>query len=96
MTSHLKNNRRIVLQSILGTSTIALGGMHQILSYAQAPALITSDKNRPKSPSGTQTGDVNTNSGILWSRSDREAKMWVTWDTTQSFSNPKVLSGPYA
>lgn len=91
-----KNHRRIILKSILGTASFPVGGLSQILAFAQAPALITSDKVRPQSPSGIQSGDITSDAGIVWSRSDREAKMWVTWDTNPNFLNPRVISGPYA
>ncbi len=61
-----KNHRRIILKSILGTASFPVGGLSQILAFAQAPALITSDKVRPQSPSGIQSGDITSDGGIVW------------------------------
>ncbi len=33
---------------------------------------------------------------IVWARSDKPARMVVEWDTTDRFSNPRKITGPYA
>jgi alkaline phosphatase D len=42
---------------------------------------------------GNQGAEART---IVWARSDRPARMVVEWDTTDRFSNPRKLTGPYA
>lgn len=84
-------SRRRFLQS---SSALLLPAGSQV--FGQAPAVITSDRARPQILSGTQAGDVNAGRGIVWSRSDRAARMWVEWSTTSSFSDVKRLRGPYA
>lgn len=57
------------------------------------PAIIQS---RPKIPFGVQTGDITPGRAIVWSRSDRSARMIVEYATTESFQNAKRIVGPAA
>uniref|UniRef100_UPI0015C69791 PhoD-like phosphatase N-terminal domain-containing protein n=1 Tax=Cellulomonas iranensis TaxID=76862 RepID=UPI0015C69791 len=41
---------------------------------------------------GVQSGDVDTSSGMIWTRVDRPSKVSVEYSTTESFSNPLRLS----
>lgn len=84
--------RRLLTGSALFTAT----GLTGILARAQAPAVITRDKQRPGFPSGVQSGDVLSDSGMVWSRTDRAARMWVEWSTTASFADARRVRGPYA
>lgn len=72
------------------------GGLLPILAHAQAPAVITRDAARPGFPSGVQSGDVLSDRGIVWARSDRPARMWVEWSTAPSFAQARRVRGPYA
>src|SRR5262249_37773744 len=45
--------------------------------YAQAPAIVTSERSRPQVPSGLQIGDVTGDRALIWSRTDRPARMYV-------------------
>jgi alkaline phosphatase D len=63
---------------------------------AGAPAIIISDKIRPQIPFGAQCGDVTANRAVIWSRSDREARMIVEYSTTESFQNARRVAGPAA
>ena len=74
----------------------ALSGLSGVLAQAQAPAVITRDGQRPGFPSGVQSGDVLSDRGIVWARSDRPARMWVDWSSTASFANARRLRGPDA
>ena len=81
----------------LASTTATLGtGMLPILAQAQAPAIVTRDATRPGFPSGVQSGDVTSDRGIVWARTDRPARMWVEWATTASFSQARRVRGPYA
>jgi len=33
---------------------------------------------------------------MVWSRSDRESKMWVQWDTVEKFTHPRKVAAPFA
>ncbi|WP_371658452.1 alkaline phosphatase [Streptomyces sp. NBC_00280] len=59
---------------------------------AAAPAFALS--GRPKAGWGVQTGDVTADSGLVWVRSDRPARMVVETSATESFRNPRRWHGP--
>jgi alkaline phosphatase D len=61
-----------------------------------APAFVPSDRLRPRIPYGVQSGDVTADRAIVWSKSDRLARMLVEWDTDPRFSNPRRVGGPVA
>lgn len=84
--------RRLLIASALAGG----GGLASVLANAQAPAVITSDRQRPVFPSGVQSGDVLADRGIVWARSDRAARMWVEWSTTANFAQVNRLRGPHA
>lgn len=89
-------NRRLLIKSTISSAVFASNGLQSVLASAQSPSIITSEKLRPQFPSGIQSGDVSAHSGLIWSRADRESKMWVQWDTSDKFKNPRKLGGPYA
>jgi alkaline phosphatase D len=60
-----------------------------------APALVTRDSMRPQMVQGVQSGDPTASSSIVWTRSDRPARLWVDWSTTASFANSQRVRGPY-
>jgi alkaline phosphatase D len=43
-----------------------------------------------------QSGDVTSRSAIVWSKSDRLARLVVEWDTDPSFKSPRRVPGPVA
>jgi alkaline phosphatase D len=59
-----------------------------------APALAQS--GRPQTAQGVQIGDVTAGRAILWSRSDRPARMIVEYSTTESFRDLRTITGPHA
>lgn len=63
---------------------------------AQAPAIVTPDSARPAIPSGVASGDVTASSAMIWSRSDRPARMLVEYSTTESFRDVRRTQGPTA
>ena len=83
--------RRFLQSSTLMVPAFAAGS-----AFAQAPAVVTSERMRPQLASGVQAGDVAGGRGVIWSRSDRPARMWVEWATNSTFSNPQRIRGPYA
>lgn len=93
--NHQRNitRRRFLLSSamtgggIIATDFLSKSG----LAKASAPAIITSDTARPNIPYGVASGDITSGSAIVWSRTDRPARMIVDYDTTESFRNPKRL-----
>jgi alkaline phosphatase D len=59
--------------------------------YAQASA-----SARPRILSGVQSGDFTNDGAIVWSRSDREARMIVEYATSESFTKSVRIEGPLA
>ncbi|HEY9600445.1 MAG TPA: alkaline phosphatase D family protein [Allocoleopsis sp.] len=85
--------RRFLLNSALtGAGIIATDCFSKSgLAQGRGPALIRSDSSRPNIPYGVASGDITGNSAIVWSRTDRPARMIVDYDTTEYFRNPKRL-----
>jgi alkaline phosphatase D len=78
-------------------STAALGGLALSRSaWAQAPAVVTPDRLRPQIPYGVQSGDVTGERAIVWSRSDRPARLVVEWATSDAFRDAQRVVGPAA
>lgn len=61
-----------------------------------APAIITSDAERPVAAQGLQLGDPKGNALMVWSRADRPARMLVEYSLDASFKKATKLVGPYA
>jgi alkaline phosphatase D len=59
-----------------------------------APAVIASVQDRPTITDGVQSGDLLGDRAVVWSRSDRPARMVVEWDTRSLFSNPRRVVSP--
>ena len=70
--------------TVLGTST----------ALAATP-LITSDAMRPQMAHGVQSGDPQADGAIIWTRSDRPARLWLDWSTTASMANATRVRGPF-
>ena len=62
----------------------------------QAPAIVTSDGTRPVIQSGIQIGDVLADRAVIWSRSDRPARLIVEHSLRADFSSPTRVRGPVA
>ena len=73
-----------------------LGPRHSAWGQTAAPAAITSDKMRPAIPYGVLSGDVVADRAVVWSRSDRPARMIVEYATTESFRDARRIVGPAA
>src|SRR5258708_33558762 len=61
-----------------------------------APAIVTSERMRPAMPSGVMTGDVTDRRAVLWSRTDRAARLIVEIAGDPSMKNARRLIGPAA
>ena len=61
-----------------------------------APAIIAAEAERPQALEGLQFGDPSHGSVVVWSRSDRPARMLVDWSYDERFRNATRLTGPYA
>ena len=83
------NDRRRFLKNSIASS-IALS----FPALAQAPAIITSERLRPQALSGLQIGDVTGDRAMVWSRSDRPARLVVERAFRPDFRDAVRLRGP--
>ena len=58
--------------------------------------MITPDRMRPGIPYGVQSGDVSGDRAVIWSRTDRPARLIVEYATTDTFTNARRVTGPAA
>ena len=87
----------------LGKSALTLGGLattslrrRPVWAQTTAPAVITPDAARPAVPYGVQSGDISGNRAIIWSRTDRPARLQVEWATNDAFRDATRVVGPAA
>jgi alkaline phosphatase D len=82
------------------TGSAAFGGLASgggRLAWGQpAPAIVTSDRMRPQAQFGVMSGDVGTDSAMVWSRADRPARMIVEYASSESFTDMRRIVGPHA
>ena len=86
------DRRAFLTSTTLSGAALASTGL---TSAQTAPALITRDSARPQMAHGVQSGDPKTDSAVIWTRSDRPARMWLDWATTANFNNATRVRGPY-
>lgn len=67
-----------------------------VAAFQRAPGIIRREGQRPAIAQGVQSGDVLRDRAIVWSRTDRPARMVVEWDTTDRFLNARAIRGPQA
>ena len=75
------NTRGKGRREFLSTAVRATGGV------LMGPAFIRQEGSRPAISYGTASGDVTRDRAIVWSRTDRRARMHVEWSTTESFQD---------
>ena len=71
-------------QFFVPASGLALGAG---LVFAQAPAIVTSDRARPLIDAGVSAGPSGRDGAIVWAHADRPARLTVEYSTTSSFTN---------
>ncbi len=80
----MKLPRRAFLQSAGATGIVAAAGF-AMPSIVRAAA-------RPVFTHGVQSGDVDTSSGMIWTRVDRPSRVMMEYSTTESFANPVKMT----
>ncbi|MCB8840686.1 alkaline phosphatase [Aurantimonas sp. VKM B-3413] len=76
------SRRRFMLTSGAAALTAGAGLAMPAISRAAS---------RPSFTHGVQSGDVDASSGMVWTRTDRPARVEFEWATTDSFKNPTKL-----
>ncbi|MEP7270311.1 MAG: alkaline phosphatase D family protein [Acidobacteriota bacterium] len=84
------NRRKFLSSTLAGTGGVL------ITSRQGFPAIIRPDDARPIITGGVQTGDVTSQSAIVWARADRPARMIVEYASSDAFRNPRRVLGPAA
>ena len=65
-------------------------------AFAQAPAIVTSDRARPIVDAGVSAGPWGRDGAIVWAHADRPARLAVEYSTTSTFTNPRRVRGSIA
>lgn len=61
-----------------------------------APAIVRAQGTVPQITDGVAAGDAGGGCAVVWSRADRPARLFVEYDTTDRFANPRRVRGPAA
>ncbi|MGB6860178.1 MAG: PhoD-like phosphatase N-terminal domain-containing protein, partial [Pseudolabrys sp.] len=69
--------RRFLATSAAATAFTTIGGV--------ARPFVSRANDRPVITHGLQSGDISTDSGVVWARADRPSRMLVEIATTDSF-----------
>ena len=94
MSESTVSSRRLFLK--LGAAGAA-GAMVPGWRLAEgAPAIIVAQSERPQALQGLTFGDPGNGSVVVWSRSDRAARMIVEWSYDEQFKDAQRLIGPHA
>ena len=100
MTTRRRTRPAITRRSFLASAAMAASGLAIGAgrpAWAQtgsAPAVVTRDPMRPQLPSGVMAGDVSADRAVIWSRTDRPARMIVEYATTDSFKDARRVDRP--
>ncbi len=91
------NRRQFLIRSTLASGGVIAANLLGKTGLARSfPAIVASDKMRPGIPYGVASGDVTQGSAVIWSRSDRPARMVVDYAFDESFRNAKRIVGALA
>ncbi len=89
-------DRRDFLRGVAGLgAAVGLGpSLDRLLGGA--PAIVSAKNAKPAVPFGVASGDVAGGRGVVWSRTDRPARMFVEYATTERFTDASRVRGPAA
>ena len=74
----------------LSTGLKAAGGLSPVAPPPRTCVRHGAAAARPDIPYGAASGDVTRDRAIVWSRTDRPARMLVEWSTTESMQNART------
>ncbi len=89
------SRRKFLLGSALTGGGIIASNLFS-KSFAQAPGIVTLDRMRPQIPYGVASGDITGNSAVIWSKTDRPARIIVEYSTSETFRNAQRIVGSAA
>src|SRR5262250_3516893 len=88
------SRRSLFKGAAVATGSLVVGG--RSWAQGQAPAVVPTDRMRPAVPYGVQSGDVTGDRAIVWSKTDRPARLLVEFATNDAFRNARRITGPAA
>ena len=88
--------RRFLRQSMGAAGGAAVAWLGGRTLAGQAPAIVTPERARPAVAQGVAAGDVSNGRAGVWSRTDRPARLFVEYATTERFDEVRRVSGPAA
>ena len=97
--AHRGANRLGISRRRLLTGASALGGTvlgGRLRTGLAAPGVVVSDRERPQIPCGVMSGDPTGGRAIIWSKTDRPARMLVEYATREDFRDAQRVAGPAA
>ena len=87
-------SREVTRRKFLTAGAVLGGGLLAPGWLARAPFAQTGP--RPGIPYGVQSGDVGPHQAVVWSATDRPARMLVEYAMTDRFTDPRRIVGPAA
>ncbi|MEW6160027.1 MAG: alkaline phosphatase D family protein [Verrucomicrobiota bacterium] len=84
--------RRAFAEQLLKSSALLLSAPACLRHLEAAPSIARA--SAPLITHGVASGDVTDTTAVIWSRTDRPARMIVEWSTRESFSNRRRIAGP--
>jgi alkaline phosphatase D len=93
-TNRLHISRRRLLTGASAFGGTVLGG--RLTTGLAAPGVVVSDRERPQIPCGVMSGDPTGGRAIIWSKTDRPARMLVEYATREDFRDAQRVTGPAA
>src|SRR6478609_5570314 len=87
------DRRAFVRQSLAGAAGSLAAGR---VVFGHAPAIVQSETSLPSMPYGISAGAAGPDRFVVWSRSDRPARMVVEYATTERFADARRITGPAA
>src|SRR5262245_36089888 len=94
MPDSISRSRRRFLK--VGAATAAGVALPAWSLSRRAPAIVAAESERPHALQGLHFGDPGNGSVVVWSRSDRAARMLVDWSYDEQFTKVRRIRGPHA
>jgi alkaline phosphatase D len=88
------SRRRFMRDAAIGGALS--GGLADVLLSREAGAQAIPEGDRPSTAWGLQIGDVLADRAIIWSRTDRPARLHVEWSLDEGFRRSTHVRGPSA
>jgi len=86
-------NRRAFLQT---ASSMVAAGLPRFTAAPAVMSRVLQDASAPSMPGGVQVGDVSGRRAMIWSATDRPARMRVELSRDERFTAPRLIEGPVA